>query len=63
MKDFDCIYFVGGGGIGMAALERYFLSKGKKVAAYDRTPGELTAALEAEGVDFAYDENPALIPD
>ena len=63
MKDFDCIYFVGGGGIGMAALERYFLSKGKKVAAYDRTPGELTAALEAEGVDFAYDEDPALIPD
>ena len=63
MKDFDCIYFVGGGGIGMAALERYFLSKGKKVAAYDRTPSELTAALEAEGVDFAYDENPALIPD
>ena len=47
----------------MAALERYFLSKGKKVAAYDRTPSELTAALEAEGVDFAYDENPALIPD
>ncbi|MBS7373344.1 MAG: UDP-N-acetylmuramate--L-alanine ligase [Muribaculaceae bacterium] len=63
MKDFDCIYFVGGGGIGMAALERYFLSKGKKVAAYDRTPSELTAALEAEGVAFAYDENPALIPD
>ena len=63
MKDFDCIYFVGGGGIGLAALERYFLSKGKKVAAYDRTPSELTAALEAEGVDFAYDENPALIPD
>ena len=63
MKDFDCIYFVGGGGIGMAALERYFLSKGKKVAAYDRTSSELTAALEAEGVDFAYDENPALIPD
>ena len=63
MKDFDCIYFVGGGGIGMAALERYFLSKGKKVAAYDRTPSELTAALEAEGVDFAYDEDPALIPD
>ena len=63
MKDFDCIYFVGGGGIGMAALERYFLSKGKKVAAYDRTPSELTAALEAEGVDFSYDEDPALIPD
>ena len=33
MKDFDNIYFVGAGGIGMAALERYFLSRGKKVAA------------------------------
>ena len=63
MKDFDCIYFVGGGGIGMAALERYFLSKGKKVAAYDRTPSELTHALESEGVSIVYDEDPALIPD
>lgn len=41
MKDFDSIYFVGAGGIGMAALERYFLSKGKKVAGYDRTPTDL----------------------
>ena len=27
------IYFIGGGGIGMAALERYFLSQGRAVAA------------------------------
>lgn len=56
------IYFIGAGGIGMAALERYFLSKGCKVAGYDRTPSELTAALQSEGVDIVFDDDPALIP-
>ena len=63
MKEFDSIYFVGAGGIGMAALERYFLSRGKRVAGYDRTPSELTDALVNEGVEIVFDENPALIPD
>lgn len=54
------IYFIGGGGIGMAALERYFLSQGRAVAAYDRTPSELTHHLEEEGVAFCYDDDPAL---
>ena len=62
MKDYKSLYFVGAGGIGMAALERYFLAKGKKVAGYDRTPSELTQALEQEGVEIVYDENPDLIP-
>lgn len=56
------LYFIGAGGIGMAALERYFLSKGCKVAGYDLTPSELTAALQTEGVDIAFDDDPALIP-
>ncbi|MCM1310089.1 MAG: UDP-N-acetylmuramate--L-alanine ligase [Bacteroides sp.] len=56
-------YFIGAGGIGMAALERYFLSKGCKVAGYDRTPSELTAALSSEGVEIVYDDDPALIPE
>ena len=47
----------------MAALERYFMAKGKKVAGYDRTPSELTDALQAEGVEIAFDENPDLIPE
>ena len=34
------VYFVGAGGIGMSALIRYFLSKGKTVAGYDRTSSE-----------------------
>ncbi|MBR5029979.1 MAG: UDP-N-acetylmuramate--L-alanine ligase [Muribaculaceae bacterium] len=63
MKDYKSLYFVGAGGIGMAALERYFLSLGKKVAGYDRTPSELTAALQSEGVEIVFDENPDLIPD
>ncbi len=62
MKDYKSIYFVGAGGIGMAALERYFLSLGKKVAGYDRTPSELTDALQQEGVEIIFDENPDLIP-
>ncbi len=63
MISFNSLYFVGAGGIGMAALERYFLSKGYRVAGYDRTPSDLTQALEAEGVELAFDEDPALIPD
>jgi len=47
----------------MAALERYFLALGKRVAGYDRTPSDLTRALESEGVHIDFDDDPALIPD
>ena len=57
------VYFVGAGGIGMSALVRYFLSKDKFVAGYDRTPSELTERLIAEGARIHYEENAALIPD
>ena len=63
MVDYKSIYFVGAGGIGMAALERFFLAQGKKVAGYDRTPSELTSALINEGVEIVFDEDPSLIPD
>ena len=43
------VYFVGAGGIGMSALVRYFLFKGKVVAGYDRTPTPLTETLISEG--------------
>ncbi len=56
------IYFVGAGGIGMAALERYFLSKDCKVAGYDRTPSELTGALEKEGVEISFTDDIETIP-
>ena len=56
------VYFIGAGGIGMSALVRYFLSKGKKVGGYDRTPSELTLKLIEEGADIHHDEAPENIP-
>ena len=56
------IYFVGACGLGMAALERYFLSKGKRVGGYDRTPTDLTRALESEGVEITYSDAAEAIP-
>lgn len=63
MKQYTSLYFVGAGGIGMSALVRYFLVKGCRVAGYDRTPSPLTEALQSEGLEIAYDEEVALIPD
>lgn len=63
LKDFENVYFVGAGGIGMAALERYFLSLGKSVAGYDRTPSTLTHHLADEGVAITYEDNIDTIPD
>ena len=56
------IYFIGAGGIGMAALERYFKSQGDNVAGYDRTPTELTDSLVAEGIDITFDESADAVP-
>jgi UDP-N-acetylmuramate--alanine ligase len=55
------VYFIGAGGIGMSALVRYFLSKGKKVGGYDRTPSELTQKLIQEGAQIHYEDSVELI--
>lgn len=57
------IYFIGAGGIGMAALERYFKSQGDNVAGYDRTSTELTTALQNEGIEITFDESAESIPE
>jgi len=46
----------------MSNLARYFLSKGKNVAGYDRVSTELTKQLECEGAQIHYDDKVALIP-
>lgn len=56
------IFFLGIGGIGMSALARYYKHEGYTVAGYDRTPSELTHALEAEEISVFYEDNPALLP-
>ncbi|MBQ6198300.1 MAG: UDP-N-acetylmuramate--L-alanine ligase [Bacteroidales bacterium] len=56
------VYFIGIGGIGMSAIARYYKFKGFDVAGYDRTPSELTAQLEKEGISVHYEDRPDLIP-
>ena len=56
------IYFIGIGGIGMSAIARYYKFKGVDVAGYDRTPSDLTHALEAEGIAVHYEDAPDRIP-
>ena len=63
IENIKSVYFVGAGGIGMSALIRYFLSKGKLVAGYDRTPRELPEHLIVEGAQIHYEENVSLIPE
>ena len=56
------VYFIGIGGIGMSALARYFKFKGLSVSGYDRTPSELTAALEQEGIPVHFEDCIDMIP-
>ncbi len=56
------IYFVGIGGIGMSNLARYFKTRGREVAGYDKTQTVLTRQLESEGIAVHYEEDAAAIP-
>ncbi|MBE6307252.1 MAG: UDP-N-acetylmuramate--L-alanine ligase [Bacteroidales bacterium] len=62
LESYKSVYFVGAGGIGMSALVRYCLSKGLRVAGYDRTATPLTLQLQQEGVEMFFDEAVSLIP-
>lgn len=46
----------------MSAIARYFKFKGFGVGGYDKTPSELTLALEKEGIAVHYEDRPDLIP-
>jgi|AGTN01.3.fsa_nt_gi UDP-N-acetylmuramate--alanine ligase len=60
--DYENIYFIGIGGIGMSNLARYFLSKGKRVGGYDRTQTVLTELLRKEGAFVHYEDDADGIP-
>ena len=62
MTTYENIYFIGIGGIGMSAIARYYKFKGLNVSGYDKTPSELTAELEKEGIAVHYDDNIDAIP-
>lgn len=50
------IYFLGGGGIGMSALMRYFMAQGRNVGGYDKTPTGLTELLIQEGAELNFED-------
>ena len=60
--NYSHIYFIGIGGIGMSNLARYFKTKGKVVAGYDRTSSVLTEELESEGIAVHYNDDIAAVP-
>ena len=62
-KQFEVMYFLGVGGIGMSALARYFHQRGVHVLGYDKTPTALTTELELEGIVITYDDSVLSIPE
>ncbi len=62
MAEYRHIYFIGIGGIGMSAIARYYNFKGLKVSGYDKTPSELTQALESEGIEVHYTDDTSFVP-
>lgn len=61
--NYNSVYFVGAGGIGMSALLRYYLKKGFHVGGYDKTPSPLTERLIEEGAQIHYEDSVNLIPE
>jgi len=61
-SDYDSIYFLGIGGIGMSALARWFRKKGLRIAGYDRTPTPLTHELIEEGMELHFEDKVEFIP-
>ena len=62
LAQYENIYFLGIGGIGMSALARWFMKNGLRVSGYDRTATTLTADLQAEGMQIHFDDTVESIP-
>lgn len=60
--NYELIYFIGIGGIGMSNLARYSMLQGKSVAGYDRMETPLTKMLVAEGAQVHYEDYIQLVP-
>ncbi len=61
-KEYKNVYFIGIGGIGMSAIARYYKHAGCNVSGYDRTPSDITKALESEGIAVHYEDEPSKVP-
>ncbi len=54
---YTSVFFIGIGGIGMAALVEYFLAQKKQIGGYDLTPSDLTKSFEKRGAQVFYAED------
>ena len=55
---FQYFIFLGIGGIGMSALARYLVIRGKAVLGYDRSASELTQELQNRGAQITHQTDP-----
>ncbi len=61
-KTLKSVYFIGIGGIGMSAIARYYKFRGLEVSGYDKTPSDLTAELQAQGIPVHFEDDVKYIP-
>jgi UDP-N-acetylmuramate--alanine ligase len=62
LEELHSVHMLGIGGIGMSALARYFIARGVRVSGYDRVRSEMTEALEREGAEIHFEDDPSRIP-
>lgn len=62
LTDYNKVFFMGIGGIGMSALARWFRNAGYTVGGYDRTTSGITQALEADGAQIIYADDVDSLP-
>ncbi len=62
LEQYDNVYFLGIGGIGMSALARWFMKKKMSVSGYDKTATTLTKELEGEGMKIHFVDSVENIP-
>lgn len=63
LKNISHAYFLGIGGIGMSAIARYLNSQGIVVCGYDKTPSDLTRALEEEDIHITFEDSIHTLPE
>jgi UDP-N-acetylmuramate--alanine ligase len=62
LNDYDSIYFLGIGGIGMSKLASWFKRSGKRAGGYNDVPTSALVDLIAEGLDIHFEDDAELIP-
>ena len=57
------VYMIGIGGCGMSGLARMLAGRRARVSGSDQAPSDVTARLQAEGVEVGFDQQAGALPD